>query len=146
MRIISSSNLKVDKSILTGESEPVRAAAAPITRSEVPLLAASNMAFMGCGVVEGGGTGVIVASGANNQVGKIAAQTLQPQRLTTLQVEVNRFVIVIAAFAIITGAVVIAVSMSAAVWYLCWGLCMMCPWRRWAVQGMSAGGRGTTQS
>lgn len=109
MRIISASNLKLDKAILTGESEPIRASVAAITRADVPLLAAGNMAFMGTGIVEGGGAGVVVASGGDNQVGKIAAQTAQRQRLTTLQVEVNRFVAVIAALAVITGAVVIAV-------------------------------------
>ena len=43
------------------------------------------------------------------QFGKIAAQTAVPMKLTSLQIEVNRFVYIIATLAFITGAVVVCV-------------------------------------
>ena len=35
---------------------------------KVSFLEASNIVFMGCNVVEGEGTGIVIATGPNNQV------------------------------------------------------------------------------
>ena len=59
---------------------------------------------------EGSGVGVIIASGNSNQVGRIAAQTSGGARLTTLQIELNRFVLIIGSFSIIMGGIVVAVG------------------------------------
>lgn len=46
------------------------------------------------------------------QFGKIAAQSVSPARLTSLQVEVNRFVLIIATLAFVTGAIVVCVRVA----------------------------------
>ena len=38
---------------------------------KVSFLEASNIVFMGCNVVEGEGTGIVIATGPNNQVSHI---------------------------------------------------------------------------
>ena len=58
---------------------------------------------------EGSGLGVVIAVGNENQIGKIAGQVSKSSRLTPLQRELNRFVVIIASFAFIVGVVVISV-------------------------------------
>jgi sodium/potassium-transporting ATPase subunit alpha len=73
-RVLRSVNLKIDKSLLNGENEPVRLFDSPVTDPEVVVLQSSNMAFMGCNVVEGTGTGLVVATGKDTQLAKIARE------------------------------------------------------------------------
>ena len=107
MRIISCSGLKVDKSLLTGESEPVKLNAEKVDAG-VSMLEASNMAFMGCNVVEGDGVGIVRAVGGKNQLAKIAAQVTGVKEIkTSLQSDIDRFVIIIATIAFTTTVAVV---------------------------------------
>lgn len=107
VRIVSASDLKVDTSMLTGENEPVKLFA-DVVPSTTPMLQSRNMGFMGCNVVEGQGVGIIIATGRNNQLAKIAKQVGQVTTLlTSLQIELNRFVIFIGAIALFTSTVCI---------------------------------------
>ena len=109
MRIISCSGLKIDKSLLTGESEPIKLTAEKVD-SSVSMLEANNMAFMGCNVIEGDGVGIVIAVGEKNQLAKIAAQVTGVKEIkTSLQSDIDRFVIIIAAIAITATVVVIMV-------------------------------------
>ncbi|MBM6770691.1 MULTISPECIES: cation-translocating P-type ATPase [Bacillus cereus group] len=76
LRLIETSNLKVEESALTGESVPVDKDAIyhPSMRSDeqVPLGDQKNMAFMSTLVTYGRGVGVAVETGMNSQIGKIA--------------------------------------------------------------------------
>ncbi len=65
---------QVDKSLLTGESKPVKVTADPDRSPGATMLHATNICFMGCNVVEGQGVGFVIATGADNQLAKIAAQ------------------------------------------------------------------------
>lgn len=107
MRIFHATALRVDKSLLTGESKPVKVTAEADRSAGVTMLHATNICFMGCTVVEGQGTGFVIATGADNQLAKIAAQASGGVKLTTLQREVNRFVLIIAVCAVCTGVTVI---------------------------------------
>ena len=114
VRVISCSNLKVDKSLLTGESDPVKLTDVRVD-SKVPMLDSPNMAFMGCNVVEGEGVGLVLATGAKNQLSKIALQVTNVKTLTTsLQRDINRFVKVVGTIALLTVVAVVLVW----VWYL----------------------------
>jgi sodium/potassium-transporting ATPase subunit alpha len=67
MRVLSSSGLRVDKSILTGEAEPVRVVAAPVPpprngAAPQSLLEAPNTVFMGSSVTVGASTERAVAA------------------------------------------------------------------------------------
>ena len=74
IRVILSHGLKVDKSMLTGESKPAKITSDPDKSTDGTMLRAANICFMGCTVVEGEGRGIVIATGANNQLAKIAAQ------------------------------------------------------------------------
>ena len=70
IRIINSSNLQVDESVLTGESVSVSKNSDKINKA-VSLSERSNMLFAGCSVVTGRGLGVVTETGINTIVGNI---------------------------------------------------------------------------
>lgn len=72
LRLVESNNIKIEEASLTGESVPVIKDAKVIFDKEVTLGDRINMAYMSTNVVNGRGVGVVVATGMNTQVGKIA--------------------------------------------------------------------------
>jgi len=103
VRLISVKDLKVDKSTLNGESEPVKCC---LQCSDNNFLETKNLAFFGCSAVEGTGVGVVIATGNNTVFGDIARMAgSQSSEPSTLHQEINRFVIIIAVLSLSTGIV-----------------------------------------
>lgn len=85
-RIIESTNLKIDESILTGESNPVKKISEKlrcepdfgskldeqILYCELPIYAQSNMAFKGTYIVAGSAKAIVTDTGMQSQIGKIS--------------------------------------------------------------------------
>ena len=72
MRLIDSSNLKIQEASLTGESVPVEKDAEILTSIDAPLGDRLNMAYTSSIVMYGNGTGVVVETGMHTEVGQIA--------------------------------------------------------------------------
>ena len=72
MRIVSSYNLMVDESILTGESVLVSKNSDVIDGDNVVISLESNMVFSGTTVMSGRAKAVVVGVGLNTEIGKIA--------------------------------------------------------------------------
>ena len=73
MRLIESANLQIEESALTGESVPSdKDASLLLSDPKTPLGDRANMAFMSTLVTSGRGIGVVVETGMNTEVGKIA--------------------------------------------------------------------------
>lgn len=72
LRLTEAVNLKIQESALTGESLPEEKHTRPI-EEEVPLGDQENMAFSSCSVTYGRGRGIVVATGEQSEVGKIAS-------------------------------------------------------------------------
>ncbi len=72
MRILECQSLMVNEAPLTGESVPVSKSAAALGFTPSSPGDAINMAYGGTLVVEGKGRGVVVATGAYSQLGRIA--------------------------------------------------------------------------
>jgi len=81
MRLISSSNLSVDESALTGESLPVAKSVAPVT-SDTVLADRTPMLFKGCAVTGGTGEAVVTGTGMNTELGRITrlVEEAEPER------------------------------------------------------------------
>ncbi len=73
-RLIKAFDLKINESILTGESTPISKFTKKI-QHKVTLSEQKNMVFAGTYVVRGRGVFVVTATGTNTQIGKIAKAT-----------------------------------------------------------------------
>ncbi|MDY6226889.1 MAG: calcium-translocating P-type ATPase, PMCA-type [Clostridium sp.] len=73
LRIVEAANLKIEESAFTGESVPSEKNSNTITEGkDVPIGDQHNMAFMSTLVTYGRGIGVVVNTGMNTEIGKIA--------------------------------------------------------------------------
>ncbi len=72
VRIVEAKSLEIEESALTGESIPVVKHADKLKKPDVSLGDITNMAFMGTIVTRGSGVGVVVGTGMNTAMGKIA--------------------------------------------------------------------------
>ena len=72
LRLIEAINLKVQESSMTGESLPVGKQTEVLMDEDVALGDRTNMAFTTGMVTYGRGVGIVVATGMNTEVGKIA--------------------------------------------------------------------------
>lgn len=73
LRLLETVNLQIEESSLTGESLPVhKNAESAFEKIKIPLAEMENMAFMSTIVTAGRGIGIVVKTGMNTEVGKIA--------------------------------------------------------------------------
>ena len=93
-RMIESASVKIEEAALTGESVPVNKIIQTLTlkkEKEVPLGDRKNMAYMGSTVVYGRGKAVVVATGMDTEMGKIAdALANAKDNVTPLQIKLNQ--------------------------------------------------------
>lgn len=93
-RIVECASMKIEESALTGESVPVTKTADPIDplgSDDVPLGDRKNMCYMGSSVAYGRGKAVVVATGMDTEMGKIAdALTQAKDEETPLQIKLNQ--------------------------------------------------------
>lgn len=86
LRLIETTNLKINEASLTGESEAVSKSAEAIYIKDVPLADRKNMAFAGSIVENGHAKGIVVGIGTQTEIGKIAESLKETKKeLTPLQ-------------------------------------------------------------
>lgn len=91
LRLVESLNLKVEEASLTGESAPVEKMANEVYREETSLGDRYNMAYMSTVVTYGRGKGVVVNTGHESEIGKIATMIQSFEDETTpLQRKLNQ--------------------------------------------------------
>ena len=91
LRLLSETDLKIDESILTGESAAVSKTIETVS-TETVVGDRSNMAHMGSAVTTGRAVGVVVATGADTEIGTIAGQMRETTRAATpLQTRMRHF-------------------------------------------------------
>ena len=103
IRIIQSSNMKVDNSSLTGESEPQGRDNAPSTST---VLEAKNIAFFSTNCVEGSARGIVIRCGDNTVMGRIAAlASCVDSGDSPIAQEIEHFIHIITGVAVLLGVV-----------------------------------------
>ena len=84
LRLIETSNLECDESVLTGEAAAAEKSIEPVQQTESPL-DLPPVAFMGTIVHEGGGRGVVVQTGPRTAFGRIALRLGERHEQTAFQ-------------------------------------------------------------
>jgi Ca2+-transporting ATPase len=82
-RLIESMSLRVQESALTGESEPVEKMVDALPQPELPLADRLNMVFMGTAASYGRAGAVVVATGMDTELGRIAGMLQSVTREAT---------------------------------------------------------------
>lgn len=110
IRLIQAHSLYVDESALTGESVPVHKSPETIMHDDAMIADQENMLFKGTLAVKGSGIGIVVATGMQTEMGKIAhlLQTTSTV-MTPLQQRLEQLGKILIAIAVaLTALVVIA--------------------------------------
>ncbi|KAJ5540255.1 ATPase P-type K/Mg/Cd/Cu/Zn/Na/Ca/Na/H-transporter [Penicillium frequentans] len=136
LRLFEGMNASIDEALLTGESLPVlKTPYETLESPDIPIGDRSNMAYSGCSTTQGRAMGIVIATGMNTEVGKIA-QLLQDQdnegkkvhsRVlnsvlssakkilglvgTPLQVKLSKFALLLFALAILLAIIVFSVNL-----------------------------------
>ncbi|MGL4662080.1 MAG: cation-translocating P-type ATPase [Culicoidibacterales bacterium] len=103
-RLIMTTDLQVNQSSLTGESNPVRKNQAAITQTDLARFEYKNLIFAGTTVASGSGKSVVIATGMETEFGKIAnlTQSLTEEK-SPLQKELDTITKQISIIAISVG-------------------------------------------
>ncbi len=80
--LFETSELKIDESMLTGESLPV-SKEARVTKKDIPTSEIKNMVFSGTYVANGEARGVVVRTGMETEIGRIAGLVEETKREDT---------------------------------------------------------------
>ena len=114
IRLLSSHSLAIQESLLTGESLPVEKGISAV-EEEAALGDRQCMAFSGTNVTAGQATGVVVATGADTEIGRIGGMLSGVQKLTTPLVEqmdvlakwITGFILTVAVILLLVGTLVL---------------------------------------
>ena len=111
LRLCESSNLMIQEAALTGESEPIDKDILALSADNMPLGDRINMAYMGTTVSYGRGAGIVVETGMQTQLGRIATliQEVESQE-TPLQRQLEQVGSLLAVAGIIIAALVMVIG------------------------------------
>ena len=109
-RILSANSVRVDESMLTGESLPITKTAESIEHKNLEAYQQTNMLFQGAFVISGNLQMAVTATGSNTEFGKLAELSSQISSESPVQVKINKLVRKIIFFAI--GLAVVAFGLS----------------------------------
>lgn len=113
-RIVIAHELRVDQSLLTGESRPVRRTAAPLPPADRPPAEQLNRLFAGTMVTSGRGEAVVIATGMRTEFGVIADLTQSMSRESSpLQRELATLSRLVGAIAVGVGLLFFALAQLA---------------------------------
>lgn len=114
LRLIDADNLKIQESILTGETDSQEKIEDAIDDANLPLAERRNQAFASTAVTSGSGLGIVIATGARTEIGKIQQDVAEvKEKPTPLMQNLNRLgfglslaIVIAAVLLFILGAII----------------------------------------
>lgn len=111
IRLTYTGSLKIDEASLTGESVPVEKDAEAVLADDTPIGDRKTMAYMGTAVTYGRGKGIVVGTGKNTELGKIANKLSSIEdEVTPLQKGLNSLGKILAVVCLIVCVIVFVVD------------------------------------
>ena len=83
LRLTETAQLKIEEAALTGESEAVEKRTNVLHEESMPLGDRRNMAYRGTTVTYGRGAGVVVGTGMQTEIGRIASMLQEEEKIKT---------------------------------------------------------------
>lgn len=110
-RIIEANNIKTEEASLTGESHATFKQVEKIEKNNLPLGDMKNMLFSSSLVISGSAVGVVVETGMNTEVGKIANMlTTDSRKITPLEEKLNNLGKILGISCIIIAVIIFIVG------------------------------------
>ncbi len=117
IRVIKSYEISVSEAILTGESLPIRKVNKTLTK-DTPLAERENMLHKGTTIVSGSGKGLVVKTGLDTELGKIASSLTEIEReetpiqkkLKLLAKQLTLFIVIIAASIFVVQILIVGLA------------------------------------
>jgi len=111
LRLLEAARLQVAEAALTGESVPVEKSVEPLEQADTPLGDRACLAFRGTEVTTGRGAGLVVATGGDTEIGRVAhllagvedVRTPLQRRLAHLSRRLALAVVIISAVVFVSG-------------------------------------------
>ncbi len=111
IRIISDNNMSVQEASLTGESVPSPKDGPTVLKEDAPLGDRVNMAYSSSVVMYGNGVGVVVGTGMNTEVGRIAGMLKQQDNFQTpIKRKLNSVGKILTVIGLIVAAVILIIG------------------------------------
>ncbi len=107
LRLVEAINLKTTDAALTGESVPKEKFTHSINKEEIPLGDRDNLGFSSSNVTYGRGKGIVIRTGMDTEVGKIAAMIQSvPDTKTPMQIKLDKLGKILGIGALIICAII----------------------------------------
>lgn len=91
IRLIDSSDLTIDESVLTGESQSAEKSHEALAAPAQDIYQAKNICFSATTVLRGKGIGVVIATGVDTNYGNIAKLATETHRESTFERQITKF-------------------------------------------------------
>jgi len=91
LRLLTARDLQVDESMLTGESLAAYKSVGVRSRDDAVATERADVCFAGTVVMRGRGTGIVIATGAETEIGRIAADVEEQPVKLPLLLRIERF-------------------------------------------------------
>ncbi len=109
--LFDANELEAQESALTGESLPVQKLTYDIAETKGTEAEKENMVFMGTSITHGNGRAIVIHTGMNTQMGKIARLTAETKKdLSPLQKELLRIGVFVGKIALVISAVLLGIG------------------------------------